>query len=156
MPSSIEVFLADEAATLGFARRLAPLLATGGSIWLEGDLGAGKTTFCRGLIQGLGHNGPVKSPTFTLVEPYRIGELEIFHFDLYRLNDPQELEYLAVDECFDSHHLSLVEWPRRGGDRLPPCDLMLVLEPRGTGRMLFVNSCSPRGEHMVRQLGTHC
>lgn len=154
MTAGFELFLPDEEATLAFAKRLAPLVKTGGRIWLEGDLGAGKTTLCRGLIRALGHTGPVKSPTFTLVEPYKLNGLEIFHFDLYRLNDASELEYVGVDDYFDSHHLCLVEWPRRGGGFLPTCDLMLSLEARGSGRLLVATSSSDRGQQMVRQLVT--
>lgn len=115
------------------ARRLLRHLDQPRLITLHGDLGAGKTTFVRGLLRGLGHGGAVRSPTFTLVEPYRLrpaggpGEVEVRHFDLYRLADPEEFEYLGERDGYRAGVLWLVEWPERGGGALPTADLAVTL-----------------------------
>lgn len=137
-----------------FAARLAAVLPASILIFLQGELGAGKTTFCRGILRGLGHRGAVKSPTFTLVEPYRLGERQIFHFDLYRLNDPNELEYIGVEDYLDRQSVCLVEWPERGEDFLPACDLWAALTMEGAGRRLTVRANSETGEQVIRALET--
>ncbi|MDZ7686617.1 MAG: tRNA (adenosine(37)-N6)-threonylcarbamoyltransferase complex ATPase subunit type 1 TsaE [Gammaproteobacteria bacterium] len=144
----------DEAATLAVASRLAPLLSGNELVFLEGELGAGKTTFCRGLLRALGHTGAVKSPTFTLVEPYEMGGgQQIFHFDLYRLTDASELEYIGIEDYLDSHQLCLVEWPERGEAALPTSDLTVSFKLEGSGRRLKIEANSKRGGRIVRQLG---
>lgn len=149
---NISACLADETETTAFAARVGVRLPASILIFLEGELGAGKTTFCRGILRGLGHRGAVKSPTFTLVEPYQAGGRQIFHFDLYRLNDPNELEYIGVDDYLDRQSVCLVEWPERGEDFLPPCDLRVELAVEGTGRRLTVSANSEIGEHVIRAL----
>lgn len=144
--------LADEAATLAAGKRLANCCAPGLVIYLEGDLGAGKTTFCRGFLHGFGHRGAVKSPTYTLVEPYELGDIHIYHFDLYRLGDAEELEYMGIREYFDAASLCLIEWPARGRGVLPSADLVVSISQQGVGRCLTLRADSGSGQHILAQL----
>lgn len=141
--------LADEAAVAALARSLAPQLGGGGTIYLEGNLGAGKTTFARALIGALGVHGRVKSPTYSLIESYRAGMLAIHHLDLYRIADPGELEWLGLDDLQDGTSLILIEWPERGGDALPRPDLVLQLDHAPVGRLLVAQPRSARGDAWV-------
>jgi len=129
-------------------------LACGGQgrVYLDGDLGTGKTTLVRGLIRALGHDGAVKSPTFTLVEPYQVGDKNIYHFDLYRLSDPEELEYMGLRDYFDADSLCLVEWPEKGDRLLPPPDLLLKLLHDGTSRDVSISAETDAGESMLKIL----
>nr|WP_117167313.1 tRNA (adenosine(37)-N6)-threonylcarbamoyltransferase complex ATPase subunit type 1 TsaE [Pseudomonas capsici] len=131
---------------MGFGSRLGQVTQGVGVIFLEGDLGAGKTTLSRGLIRGLGHAGAVKSPTFTLVEPYEIGSIRAFHFDLYRLVDPEELEFMGVRDYFDGDVLCLIEWPQRGTGFLPKPDLTITIRPHEQGRSVTLSPQGSRGE----------
>ena len=144
--SEVTLYLADEEAMTAFGARIAKTTEGHGLIFLEGDLGAGKTTLSRGIIRGLGHVGAVKSPTFTLVEPYEIGDIRAFHFDLYRLVDPEELEYLGIRDYFEDDALCLIEWPRKGAGFLPKPDLTITMSPQDSGRSLQIVSQSSRGE----------
>ncbi|WP_425917021.1 tRNA (adenosine(37)-N6)-threonylcarbamoyltransferase complex ATPase subunit type 1 TsaE [Pseudomonas sp. GWSMS-1] len=143
--SELELFAADEEAMLVLGAQIAQVTGGKGVIYLHGDLGAGKTTLSRGIIRGLGHVGAVKSPTFTLVEPYEIGALRAFHFDLYRLVDAEELEYLGIRDYFDGDALCLVEWPQRGAGVLPKADLDITISPHGAGRALRLQAQGERG-----------
>lgn len=115
-------------------------------VHLHGPLGAGKTTLVRGILRGLGHEGAVKSPTFTLVEPYEFGNLHFFHFDLYRLNDPGELEFLGVRDYLDGKGVCVVEWAERAQGVLPSPDVDIMIEPTETGRMVRITTLTPRGD----------
>ncbi len=142
----LTLFAADEDAMLALGARIGQTTGGRGVIYLHGDLGAGKTTLSRGLIRGLGHAGKVKSPTFTLVEPYETPAARVFHFDLYRLVDPEELEFLGIRDYFEGDALCLVEWPERGAGILPKADLDITIAPREAGRSLRLTPRGERGE----------
>lgn len=144
--SELTLHLADEEAMVAFGGHLARITQGHGLIFLEGDLGAGKTTLSRGIIRGLGHTGAVKSPTFTLVEPYEIGDIRAYHFDLYRLVDPEELEFMGIRDYFDEDALCLIEWPQQGAGFLPKADLTITIRPHNTGRALTLSPQGSRGE----------
>ena len=114
--------------------KLAELFSTGGLIFLNGDLGAGKTTLVRGLLRSLAYQGIVKSPTYTLVEPYEIKGRKIYHFDLYRLADPEELEYMGGRDYWNSDALCIIEWPEKAQGYLPEADLVVNIEYLDEGR----------------------
>ena len=143
--------LADEEATLRAGKALGEVVLAG-VIFLEGNLGMGKTTLTRGLIQGLGHQGAVKSPTYTLVEPYQLDGRQIYHFDLYRLSEPEELEYMGIRDYFDQAALCLVEWAERGEGMLPTPDLEIKLEPFEQGRKLSLSAMTAKGRDLLQHL----
>lgn len=137
----METRILDEQELTDLAARTAPQLEPPMVIYLEGDLGAGKTTFARALIRALGHPGRVKSPTYGLLEHYTLGDISVLHLDLYRIEDPGELEYLAVRDLYDERTVLLVEWPDRGAGYLPAPDL--VLDFGETDEVRFIH-CTPR------------
>ncbi|MFJ4497400.1 tRNA (adenosine(37)-N6)-threonylcarbamoyltransferase complex ATPase subunit type 1 TsaE [Pseudomonas atacamensis] len=144
--SEVTLYLADEQAMSDFGARIARVTQGHGLIFLEGNLGMGKTTLSRGIIRGLGHVGAVKSPTFTLVEPYEIGDVRAFHFDLYRLVDPEELEFLGIRDYFEDDALCLIEWPDKGAGFLPKPDLTITISSQDSGRSLKIFAQGSRGE----------
>ena len=145
--------LADEAATVEMGRRLSNAVKTGAVLFLNGDLGAGKTTLSRGIVQGLGHNGKVKSPTYTLVEPYELDDVSIYHFDLYRLGDPEELEYMGIRDYFADQAICIVEWPERGAGFIPSPDLSIEMAYEDQQRCITITAKSVRGEKIISSLG---
>lgn len=147
-----QLTLRDEADTVALGSRLAAVLTPGMLVFLQGDLGAGKTTLCRGLMGGLGHTGAVKSPTYTLVEPYENTVPPVYHFDLYRLGDPSELDGIGLRDYLDSDHLCLVEWPERGDGVLPPADLIITIRPAGSGREADLKAVSLRAGRALAAL----
>lgn len=146
------ITLQSESETIAFASRLAKLLHGGMVVYLQGDLGAGKTTFCRGVIQALGHMGHVKSPTYTLVEPYDLSGLQVYHFDLYRLHDAEELEFMGIRDYFSPQSLCLIEWPERGAGMLPNPDITISLRHVMTERSLQITVHSAQAETLLTVL----
>jgi len=134
--------------------RLAVLCRPGMRIHLQGELGAGKTTLARGILRGLGHRGSVKSPTYTLVEPYLIDNKRIYHFDLYRIADPEELEAIGLRDYLDGDSLCLVEWPERAAAFLGEPDLLITIAIEGTGRVVTLTPCSAAGRAVLAGLET--
>lgn len=143
-----ELVLPSAAATEAVGASLAHAVTTAGfgaCIFLRGELGAGKTTFTRGFLTGLGHRDRVPSPTYTLVEPYELEGRRIWHLDLYRLGDAAELEFLGVDEMSEPGAILLIEWPERGGDLLPQADLMIELKVIPEGRSMLFSAHTEAG-----------
>lgn len=149
-------FLEDEAATVAAGQQLGQCCHGGLVIFLEGTLGAGKTTLTRGILMALGYSGAVKSPTYTLVEPYENLSPTVYHFDLYRLGDPEELGYMGIRDYFSSHSLCLLEWADKGQGYLPKPDMVLSLQPceqeGSVGRQLQIEAFSKAGQLIVDQL----
>jgi tRNA threonylcarbamoyladenosine biosynthesis protein TsaE len=141
--------LENEAETVALGAKVAAALQGGEMIYLSGELGSGKTTFVRGLLNALGHTGKVKSPTYTLVEPYSINEKNIYHFDLYRINDPEELEAMGIRDYCDDASICLFEWPEQGEDVLPAADIILSLSHSDLGREVKFESKSPKGDNIL-------
>jgi len=150
--SAAEWQLPDEDATMALGRRLAAVLPDGLVAYLYGDLGAGKTTFARAFLRALGVGERVKSPTYSLVEGYDIGERRAFHLDLYRIADPGELEWLGLDSLAEPGAIVLVEWPERGAGALPPVDLELSFRHEGIGRVVRIEPRSELGRRLIDSL----
>jgi tRNA threonylcarbamoyladenosine biosynthesis protein TsaE len=148
--------LADEAATLAFGARLARALTPGLCFYLEGDLGAGKTTLVRGLLRALGVTGRVKSPTYTLVESYSLPAFELYHFDLYRLHDPREWLDAGFRDVNDGRAVSLIEWPDKAAGWLPPPDVVIRLTITDAAREIECVAASPRGRIFLEACCTFC
>lgn len=144
--------LPDEAATTAFAQSIAATLDGGLVVYLHGDLGAGKTSFARALLQALGVGERVKSPTYSLIESYPLPGRTAWHLDLYRIADPGELEWLGLEALAEPAALVLVEWPERGQGALPAADLRLDLSYEGLGRQARATALSGRGEAVLKRL----
>jgi tRNA threonylcarbamoyladenosine biosynthesis protein TsaE len=145
----MNIILPDEAATLALGAALAPCAQTGLVVHLDGDLGAGKTTLVRGLLRALGDTGSVKSPTYTLVEIHVVSGLNLYHFDFYRFNQPEEYLDAGLDEYFAGDGVCLVEWPERAAPYLPAPDLHIRLSVEGAGRAARIDAGSERGERCL-------
>ncbi|XOD69972.1 MAG: tRNA (adenosine(37)-N6)-threonylcarbamoyltransferase complex ATPase subunit type 1 TsaE [Sodalis sp. (in: enterobacteria)] len=146
------IFLSNEITTSALGAALATACHQACIIYLYGELGAGKTTFCRGFLRALGHAENVKSPTYTLVESYALPCWTVYHLDLYRLRDPEELEFIGVREYFDGKAICLVEWPHRGKGILPVGDISLMLHYQGDGRQAQAKAASTLGKNILTQL----
>ncbi len=144
--------LPGEDATLALGAALAAVLQPGLVIYLSGDLGTGKTTLARGLLRALGHSGPVKSPTYTLVELYLISGYSVYHFDFYRFNTPEEWHDAGLEEHFDGRAICLVEWPEKVGSDLPAPDICIHLNVYGDARQVSIKGSSERGTTCLSEL----
>jgi len=147
--SQLQRYLPDESATAELGAALARALQPGLVIYLHGDLGAGKTALTRALLRAAGHAGTVKSPTYTLSEPYRVmldgKPLSVIHYDLYRMSSPEEFLDAGFREDFDGHNVCIVEWPEKGDPVLPPPDLRVLLNVSGPGRDVELQALSELG-----------
>jgi len=153
MPITSQIWsLPDEAALQKLALEFGHSLRAPLVVYLQGDLGAGKTTFARALIQGLGYPGRVKSPTYGLLESYQAGGFDFLHLDLYRIENPAELEYLAIRDQFSRNGILLIEWPEKALSALPPADIRLIFAENGLDRSLQCEAVSASGRALVGKL----
>ncbi len=135
---TVKYILTNEQEMVDFAKTIAECLVLGDVVFLQGDLGVGKTTIVRGILQYFGHKGAVKSPTYTLVEPYQLNGKDIYHFDLYRLGDPEELEYMGGRDYFNNHSICLLEWAEKADGYLPIPTIKLIISYHPRGREVWV------------------
>jgi tRNA threonylcarbamoyladenosine biosynthesis protein TsaE len=153
---SVDVHLVDEAATLAFGSQLANAIEPGLTLYLHGDLGAGKTTLVRGLVHALGYAGKVKSPTYTLVENYTIGRpplsFNLYHFDLYRFNDDEEWEAAGFRDYFNAESVCLIEWPEKAENVLPLPDINITFTILSTGRKVTLDAPTDHGRKCLAQV----
>ena len=145
------LFLPDEAATLACGMACAKVMLIPTIIFLYGNLGTGKTTFARGFLRGMGYSGKVKSPTYTLVEPYELGDIHIFHFDFYRLHEAQALEMIGIQDYFTPKSICLIEWPEQVSTALPMPDLSCYFTQATTGRYLKRVAHSSQGQMILQR-----
>lgn len=151
MAHDITLNLINEAATLAVGERFSQIVESGLTIYLHGNLGAGKTTFVRGFLHGLGHVGKVKSPTYTLVEPYVIADFNIYHFDLYRFIDEEEWESAGFRDYFNPSSICFVEWPEKAENLLPTPDIDIHLQTNNEGRILQFTAHSDLGKRVLQK-----
>ena len=144
--------LPEERDTLAFGAALAPHLVPGMVIYLSGELGAGKTTLARGILRGLGYDGRVKSPSYALVEPYKLSRLYLYHFDFYRFTSPRELGEAGFREHFGPDSVCLVEWPENAAGMLPAADIRTMIRVVGSGRQLEIDADTEIGRRCIAQL----
>jgi tRNA threonylcarbamoyladenosine biosynthesis protein TsaE len=145
-------FLPAEADTLAFGATLGPALEPGVVVYLRGELGAGKTTLARGILSGLGHTGKVKSPSFTLVEPYTFSRLYLYHFDFYRFIDSREFGEAGLAEHFSPNSVCLVEWPEKAAGAVPAADMTITMTVGGTGRQLQLDADTEAGRRCLARI----
>ncbi|MDY6942707.1 MAG: tRNA (adenosine(37)-N6)-threonylcarbamoyltransferase complex ATPase subunit type 1 TsaE [Pseudomonadota bacterium] len=143
-------FLRDEQATLAWGEAFSQVIESPLVVELRGELGAGKTTFVRGLLRGLRYDGAVRSPTYTLIEPYELDDATVYHLDLYRLGEARELEYLGLDDL-EPRSIWLVEWPERGRGWLPPSDVVIEIEYVDPGRSVCMKAITPGGRRVLQR-----
>jgi len=139
----------DAPAMEALGQKLASLCHPGCKLFLQGELGAGKTTLVRGFLRGLGYQGIVKSPTYTLIEPYQLNDLEIFHFDLYRINDPQELESIGIRDYFSGSGICLLEWPEKGASLLGSPDVFIQIQYQDDQRKVSLEAKTSAGKDII-------
>ncbi|WP_090333214.1 tRNA (adenosine(37)-N6)-threonylcarbamoyltransferase complex ATPase subunit type 1 TsaE [Nitrosomonas sp. Nm51] len=148
--SNSSFYLADEAATLAIGKKIAAIIKPDLVIFLNGDLGAGKTTLVRGILHGLGYQHTVKSPTYNLVEIYKISRLYFYHFDLYRFNDPYEWEEAGFRDYFNTGSVCLIEWPEKAAGLLPAADLRIDIQILESGRNIIIHADTEAGEQCLQ------
>lgn len=158
---TLEYLLVDEEATIALGNCFANVLHWQNEqrhaqqslvVFLNGDLGAGKTTLTRGFVRGMGHQGNVKSPTYTLVEPYDLAPWQVYHFDLYRLADPEELEFMGIRDYFADNCCCFIEWPEKGAGLLANEDIIINMLYQDEQRIIKIEACTVRGEDVLLQL----
>lgn len=147
----VNLSIPSEEAMLEFGGKLAGLCSPPLVVFLQGPLGAGKTTFVRGFLRGLGYVGKVKSPSYNLVEIYEVLSKSIYHFDFYRLQSPQELDFIGIQDYWQAASIFLIEWPEKGGEILPPADLICQFEFAGAGRKLSIVAKTKQGEKIFHE-----
>ncbi len=153
-------FLENESATVAIGAGLAEVVQSNVRqqalvVYLHGDLGAGKTTLTRGFVCGMGHQGNVKSPTYTLVEPYELAPWRVFHFDLYRLGDAEELEYMGIRDYFNDDCCCFIEWPEKGTGLLANADLIITISYQDEQRVINLEAESVYGEQILSRLSNN-
>lgn len=144
--------ISNEQSMLDFAAKMAAVCPDTAIIFLYGNLGAGKTTFARGFLRGLGYQGAVKSPTYTIVEPYELPNQKVYHFDFYRLQRAQELEFIGLHDYLVPHAICLIEWPEYGEGMLPPADLSCYIGSVAHGREVKLEAFSPCGLTILKRI----
>ena len=152
----LKAHLDDEGDTLSLGALLAESLEPGLVVYLRGDLGAGKTTLVRGVLRALGHEGPVRSPTYALVEVYSLSRLDLHHFDFYRFHDPREWIDAGFRESFGGTNATLIEWPEKAGPWLPPADVDIHFDFAQSGREVTLSSATLRGQKCLALLERRC
>ena len=152
MANDITLILNNEAATLACGDKFSRIVACGLVVYLHGDLGAGKTTFVRGVLHGLGHVGKVKSPTYTLVEPYIIFNYNIYHFDLYRFTDEEEWDAAGFRDYFNAQSICMIEWPEKAENVLPEPDIHVHLSHNQSTRKIQFSAGSALGAQCLKKL----
>ncbi len=146
---TIAYFLKDESAMLDFAAYVAPLITPGAVIFLKGELGAGKTTWVRGLMRALGYEGAVKSPSYTLVEPYELPQFELYHFDLYRIKELSEISSLGLNDYLRDDSVCVIEWPELIMPLIPAPFLECNIKVMDEGRLMQLNTTDKKLQHQL-------